>query len=532
MSCWKPARQVRRQVGEVSGPATSERIRSDVRVPLAAVVFAAGLFFYLFTRSRLWLDEALSVDIARLPLTRIPDALRHDGAPPLYYFLLHVWTSVFGTGDLASRSLSGVCMAAAVVTVWFVARRVGGTDVAWLSALFMASNPYAIRYATEARMYALMILLVSCGLLAFQRTREAPSIGRAATFGLVVALGVYTQYWAFYLLVVVVGLLIFMTWRVADRRAFVLLGVATAVGVATFIPWLPTFLYQRQHTGTPWGVAITPALPIAYTIRDFAGGAVPASADQQESVLLLLIVLPLLALGVFGRAIDDRRIAVDLRVQPRARLLVVVGALGLATALTLNYLAGNAFVSRYSAIVFPFFVVLVALGLATLRHPRIRAGVLAVLVLLGFAGGVRNVVTQRTQAGEVARVLHADARAGDVVIYCPDQLGPSVHRLVPPGLDEVVFPSYAGPERVDWVDYKQRIMAADVRTFAAQVLARAGSRTVWLVLAPAYVSVSDKCNSLSDFFAAARSRVQRTRSDGAVFEEPALQQFRPSADGP
>jgi len=44
-------------------------------------------------------------------------------------------------------------------------------------------------------------------------------------------------------------------------------------------------------------------------------------------------------------------------------------------------------------------------------------GVAVFLVLLGVAGGVRNVVTQRTQAGDVARVLRAEAKPGDLVVY-------------------------------------------------------------------------------------------------------------------
>ena len=59
------------------------------------------------TRSPLWLDEALSVNIAKLPIGQIPAALRHDGHPPLYYVLLHVWMSVLGSGDVAVRSAVG-----------------------------------------------------------------------------------------------------------------------------------------------------------------------------------------------------------------------------------------------------------------------------------------------------------------------------------------------------------------------------------------------------------------------------------------
>ena len=55
----------------------------------------------------MWLDEALTVNIAKAPLHLIPHLLRADGAPPLYYLLLHFWMKVFGTSDLGARSLSG-----------------------------------------------------------------------------------------------------------------------------------------------------------------------------------------------------------------------------------------------------------------------------------------------------------------------------------------------------------------------------------------------------------------------------------------
>ena len=44
----------------------------------------------------------------------------------------------------------------------------------------MVANPYAIRYATEARMYSLVMLLVASGIVAFQRAMEKPTTGRLA----------------------------------------------------------------------------------------------------------------------------------------------------------------------------------------------------------------------------------------------------------------------------------------------------------------------------------------------------------------
>ncbi len=491
----------------------------------AAAVALAGVFFMFVTRSDMWLDETLSVNIAHLPLGDLHEALRQDGAPPLYYVLLHFWTALFGTGNAAARSLSGLCMVAAVVVVWFVARRWQGRRVAWFSVLVMLTNPYAFRYATESRMYALEILLVACGTLAFQRTVERPTYGRAALFGLVVAASIYTQYWSFYMLVVVAVLLVWMLWRNVHRDAARRLAVASVVGGLVFLPWVPTFLYQSKHTGTPWGSPVLPGVPLFQTLRDFAGGATATGIDVHEGALLFLVMIPLLLLGVFARPVDNRHLEIDVRVQPEARAFAFVGGIGLVVALSLNYLAGGAFQTRYSAIVFPFFVLLVARGLSTLRDVRILALVAAVMVLLGFAGGVRNVVTQRTQAGEVAAILRAEAKPGDLVVYCPDQVGPAVHRLAPAGLDEVTYPRFLTPVRIDWVDYKKRLAHVDQAKFVRDALARADGRTIWYVSAPGYTTHTGVCEALNDDFARARTKVTRTLPDPKIFEKPALTQF-------
>jgi len=494
-------------------------------IALFGAIGVAGLGFFFSSRSALWLDEALTVNIARLPLAQLHDALKQDGAPPLYYLMLHVWTGVFGTGNVAVRSMSGLVMVGAVVATWFAARRFVGFRGAWIAAAVMVASPYAIRYATEARMYSLVMLLVAAGIVAFERALEKPTTPRLLVVALLVALLVYTQYWSFYLLLVVVVFLGWLVRRDERRDAAGRVLAAVVVGGLAFLPWLPTFLYQRAHTGTPWGTPVLPGIPLGYTLRDFAGGASGTAADRQEGWLLFFILLPMLLLGVFARAIDGRRIELDLHVPRETRAIAFLGGVGLLAALMLNYLAGGAFQSRYSAIVFPFFVLLVARGFTMLRDARVLASILAVAVALGFVGGVRNVLTQRTQAPGVASVLRREAKPGDLVVYCPDQIGPSVHRLVQAGLDEVVYPSFARPDLIDWVDYKKRLAAAKPADFAHAALARAGGHTIWYITAPGYITHVGVCEALSDDFAAARGRIQRTLSDEKIFEKPALQMF-------
>jgi mannosyltransferase len=513
-----------RKSGSGESPSASTRVSPLVLAGIAFVlVVGAGFFFY--TRSALWLDEALTVNIARLPFGKLDAALKQDGAPPLYYVLLHFWTAAFGTGKVASRALSGLFMSGAVVVTWFAARRFMGRTGAWIAVVVMVANPYTIRYATEARMYSLEMLLVASGFIAVQRALEKPVAGRLAVVAVLVALFMYTQYWSFYLLAVVFGLLVWTAWRGERREAARRVLLAMIIGGLAFAPWLPTFLYQRAHTGTPWGEPSLPPIPFGYTLRDFAGGTSGTSADRQEGWILFFVLLPMLIFGVFGRPVDEHRVELDLYVPRETRPVAFLLGGGLLVALTLNYLAGGAFQSRYSAIVFVFFILLVARGFTTLRDPRVQAGALIVTVGFGFAGGVRNVLTQRTQAPEVAAVLRHEAKPGDLVVYCPDQVGPAVHRLVQGGLDEVVYPSFAKPDLIDWVDYKKRLAAADPATFARAALARAGSHTLWYVSAPGYITHEGICEALTADFAKVRDPVQRTLSKDKIFEKPSLQMF-------
>ena len=149
----------------------------------------------------------------------------------------------------------------------------------------------------------------------------------------------------------------------------------------------------------------------------------------------------------------------------------------------------------------PLFLLVVAAGVAVLPGRRFRVGVLAVLVLAGLLTGLGENGQQRTQAAQVAAVLNVQAQPGDLVVYCPDQLGPAVDRLLRvPGVTEITFPRAIGPQRVDWVDYKKVIAATDVDAFAQAALARSRpGHTLWLVWRDGYPGLGGDCGYLKSW---------------------------------
>jgi hypothetical protein len=497
---------------------------------LAAVV-AVGVVLRFWTRSELWLDEALSVNIAELKLGSMLEALRSDGHPPLYYLLLHGWIGLFGDGDVAVRSLSGVLSVATLPLAWFAGRRYAGTVGATAALVLLATSPFAVRYATEARMYSLVMLLVLGGWLAVRRAVERPTTPRLALVALVSGLLLLTHYWAFYLLAVAALYFLWSGWRAGAgprrERALRVVGALAAGGIL-FLPWLPGFLSQMSSTGTPWGRPARPADVVMWSLGDFGGGA-----QYGEALLLGLATALLAVVALLARPIDGHRIELDLRTRPKARPEAIVLAGTLAMGVVAGFATGSAFASRYASMVFPLLLLLAALGVAVFVRPGVRRGILAVLVVVGLVFCGRNVVVQRTQAGQLASTIAADAQPGDVVAFCPDQLGPAVSRLLPEGLETVTFPSLTGPERVDWVDYAERMAAGDPAEFARDVDRRAGGSTIWFVFATGYRTLDRKCERAAIELQLLRGVREELVESGLQFEHGYLSRYpAPAAPAP
>ena len=498
---------------------------------LAALLLtvAAGVVFRFVTRSDLWLDEALTVNVAKLPLSDLREALRHDGAPPLFYVLLHGWISVFGSSDVAVRALPGVLSVATLPAAWLAGRRLAGRWGAWAAVAVLVSSPYAIRYATETRMYALAMFLVLWGYLALRRALERGSFPIYVALALITAALCYTLYWSFYLLAVVGIGLVWRAWRapeLADRQAARGVIVSMIAGGVMFLPWLSTFTYQLQHTGTPWGDARVPWFGVAEAFVQFAGGD---KHGEAFIYLPVLIVLPLLAL--FGAAVNSTHIDLDLRTRPAVRWETAAAFATLVLGLVASFIASTAFEGRYAAVMFPLLALVIGYGVTTFGNIRVRAGVLAFIVVLGFVGGMRNVLDNRTQAAQVADVINAEAKPGDTVVYCPDQIGPAVHRLLSPSLHvtEVTYPRGTPPLLIDWVDYVDKIRATDPTAFGRRELQRVSDHTIWYVAAFGYHNVEGKCEALRAELSAVRHEKQHVvANDNKFFEYQGLFEYPPS----
>jgi mannosyltransferase len=484
----------------------------------AVVVFGVAIRFH--PRSDLWLDEALTVNIASLPLGDIFDALSRDGHPPLYYVLLHGWMEVFGTSDFAVRLLSGVIGVATLPVAWVAARRLGGREAATAALVLVATSPFLVRYSFEARMYSLVALLVLLGWLAVASALQRPTWRRLLAVAVLSGTLALTHYWSLYLLAVL-GVVLLVAWRRGSAPAGRVL-VSLVAGGLLFLPWLPTFLEQAAHTGTPWGRPVTPATMVMTTFFDLGGQ--PKGESQFLGVLILLLVV----LALVGRASGRFEISLDLRTRPGARAEIVVIGATLALACLAGFASQAAFASRYTAVVVPLILLVAAFGVAAVGDTRSRGILLAVVALAGFIGSGRYWNEQRSQGGQIGAYIMANGAPGDVVGFCPDQLGPSTMRHVDADRPALTFPEGGDPRFVDWVDYADRQAAGDPSAFAERLHAEAGEKTVWIVWAPGYRTLDIKCELLVNAMTRLRPGGTPVVTEAATYENAWLYQYGPA----
>ena len=493
-------------------PALTGRTRLVVGVAVG-LVLAAALVLRFWTRSGLWLDEALTVDVARLPLHEIPNALKHDGAPPLYYYLLHFWIALFGQSNVAVRSLSGVIAVLTLPVAWLCGKRFGGRALAWTLLVLVASAPFAVYYATESRMYALVILLTGCGILALQRAITAPRPGNLIAVAVVTAALLYAQYWSIYL-VGMVGIWLVVSVVRTRRQGHPEASpwaalIAVAAGGLLFVPWVPTFLYQTAAHGDPVGRTAE------LLGRDQRGdrlhrqpGLDPHDGHEPGPPAGRHLLLHAGAGGVRRRPQRPHHRAGPAHPPPRP-------GRGLRR--------DRDAVRRHRRRHRDLERVLLALcgrrlpPLPSAGRPRHDDAAQPQSAgdhrRAGGGGGPRVVLPERDHAAHagqhVAAALNAQARPGDVIAFCPDQLGPSVVRQLdhPSQYHMVTFPRRTAPQIVDWVDYSDTVGAANANDFADAVFHSAGTtHHIWLVWYPMYQTFGTKCEAIASTLLAAATK--------------------------
>jgi mannosyltransferase len=408
-----------------------------------------------FITGQFWEDEAITTGIASHSLSAIPGVLRHDGSPPLFYLLLHIWMSIFGSSEAATHSLSLVfgllCIPAGMWAAWSLFGRRAGVYMAILCAF----STFLTAYAQESRMYELMALLGILATAAFLHGFLYRRRGYLIMFAVCEALMLYTHAWGIFFGAGSVVALIPIWLASEDRRGLVRDAVLTYVGAGVlFLPWVPNFIYQATHTGAPWAPPPRFGAPVLIS-RDLLGG------DRITVALVLSAVIGLATL--FTRRYRQTK---------ESTMVWALVALPVSTLL-LAWLASQvtpAFVARYFAPVLAAILLLAAWGAARAGIVGLVAIVLSLVFVVHLASyAPQNKSDMRDIGGEMTPLLHSNA----VVVNAQPDSTPLAWYYLPSALHhyQTTIGPVKDPSYMDWVYALKRLQHANPQALLPPLVA-------------------------------------------------------------
>jgi mannosyltransferase len=388
----------------VSGRGAAPPRPAGLPWPWLAGLLAAGLAFRLtgLTERGLWLDEWVSLRVAAHPLADVAAGRAFDNhTPPLYYLLLHLWLALVPAGLAGLRSLSVLVDLGVLVLLSTSVARWFGRREGLAAGAAHALSPFAARLAQEGRMYPLLMLLVlAAAVLAVEVERRPERRWPAIAVAPVAAAALYTHYYAALSLLALHAV---TAWRLRRRPALARRWWrAMAAAALLFAPWLPVVVGLAagggQHFRGP-GWSELPHALLRFTVGySLAPVTLEAKRDPWAAVLGHLPLLAAVGLAAAAalllgawRALRQRRrggTGGAEAASPAAAaapvvlaLAAVPPALGLAMSLAVPSLD-----ERYLAAAFPFFVVLLVLGVTGRGGAAARGLVAALLAALWLAG--------------------------------------------------------------------------------------------------------------------------------------------------
>ena len=169
---------------------------------------------YLFTHTpllffvqNLWRDEAFSYVLAIRSIPEILKLTAGDFNPPLYYILLHYWMLLFGSSEIAMRSLSFIFFLGTIYIVYDICLYVFHIPHKRTSVYFLIFllNPFLLTFAFEARMYMMVTFFVTLSYFSLWTGRKKLYIAS-------IALALYTHYLSIFIFGIQALSVLFAFW--------------------------------------------------------------------------------------------------------------------------------------------------------------------------------------------------------------------------------------------------------------------------------------------------------------------------------
>lgn len=375
---------------------TGRERRLVILTIISSMIGAGLLVIFALIQQSIRLDESQSIWQSSHTIAGLLHTVALDVHVPLYHLILHFWIFYFGDSIAAIRSLSLLFFLLSIPVIYLLARQLLSFRWSLFVVVIFSFSPFLDWYASEARMYTLLLLISALNQLFFLKILKK---GNGWFFyGLTAVIGAYSHYFFLF------NLLSQGIFFLINRKKFVngvflkLLAVGILV-ISALVPWF----YYVYKLGSASGTR--PHLPRPSTVDFFNAYSQFLFGFQNNYVnTLFLSAWPVIMLIALFAVRRSKGISAELS------FLATMSILPVFLAYLVSILITPFFLSRYMVIaVAPLLILVVYLFSKYSRRTALSAA--AVLILLTSLTSFLQAHSSATPVKENYRLAANDINA-------------------------------------------------------------------------------------------------------------------------
>lgn len=299
-------------------------------------------------------DETYTMALVQYSFKGIWRITSIDVHPPLYYFMLKIFTAVFGSGMTAARVFSLLGIALMFVLGLFPVRRFWGEKVAFAFVLMLAFLPVVQYLAIDIRMYSWSMFFVTAASLSAYWIYTKASVYSYLALTFFALCSAYIHYYAFLGVLVIFGLLFTILIISKRKKDWIWLILFFIIFLAGFSLWIPALTGQigavNQHF---WITSITAKDILLFTYYTFSPKepthpytifTLPMMGAALSVMLLFIVAIIIWSVKLFKE--EPKRISIL-----TALCFSLVALLPVIFAVIYSYIQAPVIIPRYTTTV-------------------------------------------------------------------------------------------------------------------------------------------------------------------------------------
>lgn len=445
-----------------------------ILVLLLIILLGSFLRIYGLGSESIWFDEAVSINVSQQSVALIIE--KTELHPPLYYIILHFWMLLFGTSEVATRSLSAIFGIISIFLIYQVGRTLFNHRVGLISGFLSGISYFHIYYSQEMRNYSLLLLLTLLSFFLFIKILRADK-ARRLYFPLLFLANICLAYTHVFGLFVIMSQIFYfiLLWKKYKQLRIWFFGLQIAT-LLFFLPWIPTLIGKISAISHGFWIPEPSPMYVVSTIGTYAGsgwGQIPLLA-----AFFLLCLMGLFSIKRLGgkwslskplSSMKGQNWSISLEQVEEILLLLIWFSFPIVVPFIISRFFTPIYITRYTIGASPALYLLVAKGISTFTKKKAIYLILVLIVVLSLPGLQHYYAHDvKPQWRETADFIEYNSQADDAIIISADFTQIPFDYYYEGNLERV------GIDR----DVKDPLMLAAIVDKAV-----AGKERLWLILA-------------------------------------------------